>query len=173
MSVLCSEWVSHLLIKGSASIEAINLLVSSQSHSVPQLHLRVEWCRCLCSCWLAALDGDPLAPVLAVKQTRAKKYHIEISQALTYTRYINIWEQRPKSASFLDHKYQLKVELSVCKSAERRIRRSKQAVIILPIQEFPWKRANRKTILYTRIKWSKELGENGVGVSAGRPDGLK
>lgn len=48
-----------------------------------------------------------------------------------------------------------------------------QAIVPLPFQEFPWKRANRKAILYIGIKWSKELGESGAGVSAGRPDGVK
>lgn len=36
----------------------------------------------------------------------------------------------------------------------------KQAILPLPLQEFPWKRANRKAILYTGIKWSKEVGES-------------
>lgn len=49
----------------------------------------------------------------------------------------------------------------------------KQPILPLPLQEFPWKRANRKAILYTGIKWSKELGESGAGVPAGRPDGVK
>lgn len=49
----------------------------------------------------------------------------------------------------------------------------KPAILPFPLQEFPWKRANRKAILYTGIKWSKELGESHHGVSTGRPDGVK
>lgn len=116
------------------------------------------------------MDGDPYSrPGCQTDKSQETK----ISRALTYAKDINRGEPSRKRAYVPDNKYQLKVESSGSENGGRRKDDRKQAILPLPLQEFPWKRANRKAILYTGIKWSKELGESSGEVSAGRPEGVK
>lgn len=136
-------------------------------------------CYCLCSCWLAASDGDPCSrpgyptevhSKKKKKPTRARKKKTQLQLML---KILTVESQAASSHLFRTIYINFRRGVVGARQDEGGRDDRGQAILPLPFQEFPCKRANRKAILYTRIRWSKELGESNTGVSVGRPDGVK